>query len=155
MLYVLRPWGSLLSWCCSLLIEGFCFGLSCTADIIMVLPKHVKPPSTGRKAGNPYHSLNVGFTTWTCLNPALNGNSRLVSLDRLVVRTLRYCRSNPGSNPNHGSSSSVFLWYFFNTIRPRSSVLCFSFFLYSSPFIEFLFLFLLFWTLNLVFQQIG
>ena len=32
----------------------------------------------------------------------------LTSRDRLVVRTLRCGRSNPGSNPGHGSSTFVF-----------------------------------------------
>ena len=34
----------------------------------------------------------------------------LVSRDRLVVRTLRCGRSNPGSNPGHGMQKHIFLW---------------------------------------------
>ena len=33
-----------------------------------------------------------------------------VSRDRLVVRTLRCGRSNPGSNPGHGMQKQIFLF---------------------------------------------
>ena len=35
-----------------------------------------------------------------------------VSRDRLVVRTLRCGRSNPGSNPGHGMQKQIFLFWF-------------------------------------------
>ena len=35
----------------------------------------------------------------------------VVRRDRLVVRTLRCGRSNPGSNPGHGTFFSVFILY--------------------------------------------
>jgi hypothetical protein len=38
-----------------------------------------------------------------------------VSRDRLVVRTLRCGRSNPGSNPGHGMQKQYFLFLLFKT----------------------------------------
>ena len=35
----------------------------------------------------------------------------VVGRDRLVVRTLRCCRSNPGSNPGHGTFFSFLILY--------------------------------------------
>ena len=45
-----------------------------------------------------------------CLQPAVDG---MVSRDRLVVRTLRCGRSNPGSNPGRGMSflNSFYLYF--------------------------------------------
>ena len=42
--------------------------------------------------------LNISFLT----------SKPLASRDRLVVRTLRCGRSNPGSNPGHGMQKNVF-----------------------------------------------
>ena len=50
--------------------------------------------------------------TFSCLDElGLPYSPSVSSRDRLVVRTLRCGRSNPGSNPGHGSDSFFFHLY--------------------------------------------
>ena len=51
------------------------------------------------------------------------------SRDRLVVRTLRCGRSNPGSNPGHGSD---FFFFFFFSFDFSSSFIIIIYFLFPS-----------------------
>ena len=53
-----------------------------------------------------YSQLEKMFVT-ICLKVNV-GNKPPVSRDRLVVRTLRCGRSNPGSNPGHGIQKQIF-----------------------------------------------
>ena len=46
------------------------------------------------------------------------------SRDRLVVRTLRCGRNNPGSNPGHGSGGSSTCGIFFSFLYKCSYTLC-------------------------------
>ena len=46
----------------------------------------------------------------------------LTSRDRLVVRTLRCGRSNPGSNPGHGILKQFFFLLFFTTGGKKSGL---------------------------------
>ena len=43
----------------------------------------------------------------------------VASCDRLVVRTLRCGRSNPGSNPGHSTLFFLFFFFFSSHLVPR------------------------------------
>jgi hypothetical protein len=57
------------------------------------------------KTGCPWHSVTWQLILSKWSDPPTKS---LVSRDRLVVRTLRCGRSNPGSNPGHGIQKQLF-----------------------------------------------
>ena len=53
--------------------------------------------------------------------------------DRLVVRTLRCGRSNPGSNPGHGTIYFSLLSFFFFLFQHKLFCFCNIFLIFSKP----------------------
>ena len=62
--------------------------------------------------------VSVTFKLWNLMG--FETVRSVPSRDRLVVRTLRCGRSNPGSNPGHGINSSNF---FFSIILSRMNTI--------------------------------
>ena len=78
----------------------------------------------------PWHA-QPGSLLAECARPNITRNPiAVLSRDRLVVRTLRCGRSNPGSNPGHGRACSVMaeacLFFFQHIANFWYHLVCFS-----------------------------